>query len=183
VGLALLVVLEALAPAERVAFVLHDLFELPFDELAPVVARSEEATRQLASRARRRVRGSEMPTVADLAPQRALVDAFLAAARGGELEKLVAMLDPDVVLRADSVAMRGAGGREVRGAAAVAKLYSGRAQAAAAALVDGGVGIVVAPRGRLIFAIRITLAGDRILAFDVIGEPERLAALEVAAPL
>src|SRR5258705_2362096 len=127
VGLALLVVLEALSPAERVAFVLHDLFDLPFEEVAPIVGRSEEATRQLASRARRRVRGTEPPASADRAQQRAMVDAFLAAARAGEVEKLVTMLDPDVVFRADSAAMRGGPAREVRGAAAVAKLYSGRA--------------------------------------------------------
>src|SRR5215813_48809 len=108
VGLALLVVLDALSPAERVAFVLHDLFDLPFEEIAPIVGRSEEAARQLASRARRRVRGAETPAGAELRSQRALVDAFLAAARGGDLQTLISMLDPDVVFHADSKAMRGA---------------------------------------------------------------------------
>src|SRR5262245_10796044 len=133
VGLALLVVLQALSPAERVAFVLHDLFDLPFDEIAPIVGRSQDAARQLASRARRRVRGAETPAGGEVRSQRTLVDAFLAAARGGDLQTLVSMLDPDVVFRADSAAMRGGPERVVHGAAAVAKLYAGRAQGAGSA--------------------------------------------------
>jgi RNA polymerase sigma-70 factor, ECF subfamily len=181
VGLALLVVLEALKPAERVAFVLHDLFDLPFEEIAPIVGRSEEAARQLASRARRRVRGARPSASADLAQQRAVVDAFLAAARAGEFEKLVTMLDPGVVLRADSAAMRGGPAREVRGAAAVAKLYSGRAQGAGTGLVDGAVGIVVAPLGRMMMVIHVTFAGEKIAELDVVADPEKLREVDIAA--
>jgi RNA polymerase sigma factor (sigma-70 family) len=180
VGLALLVVLETLTPAERVSFVLHDLFDLPFEEIAPIVGRSQEAARQLASRARRRVRGIQPPASADLAQQRAVVDAFLAAARAGRIDKLIALLDPEVVFRADSAAMRGPA-REVRGAAAVAKLYSGRAQGAGTGLVDGAVGIVVAPLGRLMMAIRVTLAGGRITELDVVADPEKLREVEITA--
>ena len=181
VGLALLVVLDALAPAERVAFVLHDLFDLGFAEIAPVLGRSEEATRQLASRARRRVRGAEAPALPDAARQREMVDAFLAAARAGEFERLVAMLDPEVVFHADSAAMRGGPERTVRGAAAVAKLYAGRAQGARSALLDGAPGVVVAPLGRLMLVIRVTTAGGRITRLDAVADPQALAALELAA--
>src|SRR5215510_3459160 len=181
VGLALLVVLEALSPAERVAFVLHDLFDLPFEEIGLIVGRSEEAARQLASRARRRVRGAETPAPAALRSQRALVDAFLTAARGGDLETLVAMLDPDVVFQADSAAMRGGPAREVRGAAAVAKLYSGRAHGAGSALLDGAVGIVVAPLGRLMMVIRVTFPAGRITRLDVVADPAKLTDLEIVA--
>ena len=151
VGLALLVVLETLAPAERLAFVLHDMFAVPFDEIAPIVGRSPTAARQLASRARRRVQGAATVPDADLTRQREVVDAFLAAARGGDFDALLAVLDPDVVLRADRAAVPPGASREVRGAAAVAKQggHVGGARAAQPALVNGAVGVVVAPRGRL----------------------------------
>jgi RNA polymerase sigma-70 factor, ECF subfamily len=183
VGLALLVVLEELSPPERVAFVLHDLFDRPFSEIAPILGRSEEATRQLASRARRRVRGAESPSppAPDVAAQCEIVEAFLAASRNGDLGMLVAMLDPDVVFHADSAAMRGAPAREVRGAAAVSKLYRGRAQGAGLALLDGRPGIVVTPRaGDLMLLIRLTFGSDgRVAAIDVTGDPERMRATEI----
>src|SRR5262245_17099735 len=181
VGLALLVVLDALSPAERVAFVLHDLFDLPFEEIAPIVGRSEEAARQLASRARRRVRGAETPAAAELRSQRTLVDAFLAAARGGDLQALVSMLDPDVVFQADSTAMRGGPARVVRGATAVAKLYSGRAHGAGSALIDGAVGVVVAPVGRLLMVIHVTFSAGRITKLDVVADPAKLSVVEIVA--
>src|SRR2546430_4196538 len=149
VGLALLVVLDRLNPAERLAFVMHDMFAVPFDEIAPIVGRSPTAARQLASRARRRVQGAATVPDADLTLQREVVDAFLAASRGGNFDALLAVLDPDVVVRADSAAVRMGASREVRGAAAVAKTFSGRARAAQPALVDGAVGLVWAPGGRL----------------------------------
>src|SRR5262245_29280729 len=156
VGLALLVVLETLPPAERVAFVLHDMFDLPFDEIAPIVGRTEAAARQLASRARRRVRGSPMVPAADLSRQREIVEAFLAASRGGDFEALLAVLDPDVVARADRAAVPSGALTEVRGAPAVAKsalTFSARARFAQVALVNGTVGIIVAPRGRLFIVL------------------------------
>src|SRR5207247_2122857 len=158
VGLALLVVLETLTPAERVAFVLHDMFDLPFDEIAPVVGRSPAAARQLASRARRRVRGAATAPDADLTRRREIVDAFLAASRGGDFDALLALLDPDVVLRADPAAVRAGATREVRGAAAVADTFSGRARFAQPALVNGAVGAVWAPGGqpRVVFGFTIT---------------------------
>ena len=183
VGLALLVVLEELSPPERVAFVLHDLFDRPFTEVAPIIGKSEEATRQLASRARRRVRGADSPSAPapSVAAQCEIVEAFLAASRNGDLEKLVALLDPDVVYRADSAAMRGAAAREVRGAAAVSKLYRGRAQGAGLALLDGRPGIVVTPRaGELMLLIRLAFGEDgRIVAIDVTGDPGRMRATEI----
>jgi RNA polymerase sigma-70 factor, ECF subfamily len=183
VGLALLVVLEELSPPERVAFVLHDLFDRPFAEIGAIIGRSEEATRQLASRARRRVRGAESPPAPDIAAQCALVEAFLAASRNGELEKLVAMLDPDVVFRADSAAMRGAPAREVRGAAAVAKLYSGRAQGAGLALLDGRPGVVVSPKpGQVMLLIRLAFADGRITGIEVTGDAETVRGTQIAAP-
>src|SRR6266571_1252583 len=152
VGLALLVVLDTLNPAERLAFVLHDLFAVPFDEIAPIVGRSPIAARQLASRARRRVQGAATVPDADLARQRELVDAFLAASRGGNFDALLAVLDPDVVLRADRTAVPAGMATQARGARAVvgrALSFSGRSPFAQPALVNGAVGVVVAPRGRL----------------------------------
>jgi RNA polymerase sigma factor (sigma-70 family) len=183
VGLALLVVLETLAPAERVAFVLHDMFDLPFDEIAPIVGRSPTAARQLASRARRRVRGGATVPDAAFARRREVVGAFLAASRGGDFDALLAVLDPDVVLRADRSAVPAGAAREVRGARAVgqgALAYSARSRFARLALVNGTAGIVVAPRGRLLVVLAFTVADDRIVAIDVIADAERLRQLDLA---
>jgi RNA polymerase sigma factor (sigma-70 family) len=180
VGLALLVVLETLTPAERVAFVLHDMFAVPFDEIAPIVGRSPAATRQLASRARRRVQGVATVPDADLARRREVVDAFLAASRGGDFDALLAVLDPDVVLRADRAAVRMGASREVRGAAAVADTFAGRARAARPALVNGAVGLVWAPAGRPRVAFAFTITGGKIVEIDLVADPERLHRLDVA---
>jgi RNA polymerase sigma factor (sigma-70 family) len=183
VGLALLVVLEKLAPAERVAFVLHDMFDLPFDEIAPIVGRSPTAARQLASRARRRVRGGAAVSDAGLTRHRHVVDAFLAASRNGDFDALLAVLDPDIVLRADRVAVPTGVPTEVRGAPAVAKnalAFSGRARFAQLALVNGAVGIVVAPRGRLFTVLGFTISAGKIVEIDVIADPGRLRQLDLA---
>jgi RNA polymerase sigma-70 factor (ECF subfamily) len=179
VGLALLVVLETLAPAERVAFVLHDMFDLPFDEIAPIVGRSPMAARQLASRARRRVQGASPRSTGARDRRREIVDAFLAASRGGDFAALLAVLDPDVVLRADAAAVQTGAPGEVRGAAAMAEFFAGRARAARPALVDGGPGLVWAPGGepRVVFGFAID--GDRIVGIDLIADPERLRAMEL----
>ena len=177
VGLALLVVLETLAPPERLAFVLHDMFAVPFDEIAPIVGRSPTAARQLASRARRRVRGSAPVPDPDLARQRAAVDAFLAAARDGDFEGLLAVLDPDVVLHAD----RGPH-REVHGAQAVASQALTFAHLAAAgrpALVNGAAGLVAIVRGRPFSVLGFTVSDGRIVEIDVLADPERLARLDL----
>jgi RNA polymerase sigma factor (sigma-70 family) len=178
VGLALLVVLDRLAPAERLAFVLHDMFGVPFEEIAPIVGRSAEATRQLASRARRRVRGGDAEA-SGLVKQREVIDAFLAALRAGDLQGLLAVLDPDLVVRAD---MAGAPG-EIRGGATWAKgaaAFGHLARLVHPALVDGAVGLVMAPRGRLVRALRFTLANGRIAAIEIISDQARLADLEVS---
>ncbi len=180
VGLALLVVLETLAPAERVAFVLHDMFDLPFDEIAPVVGRSPAAARQLASRARRRVQGAATVPDADLTRRREIVDAFLAASRGGDFDALLAMLDPDVVLRADPAAVRAGASREVRGAPAVADTFSGRARFAQPALVNGAVGAVWAPGGRPRVVFGFTITRGKIVEIDILADPERLRQLDLA---
>jgi len=180
VGLALLVVLDTLTPAERIAFVLHDLFGVPFEEIAPIVGRNPAAARQLASRARRRVRGAAREPEADLARQRQVVDAFLAAARGGNFERLLTLLDPQVVFRIAPAARRDAPAREVRGATAVARFFSGRARVARAALVDGAVGIVVAPQGRLFLVLHLTIEHEQITAIDVVRDPDRLRQLDLA---
>jgi RNA polymerase sigma-70 factor (ECF subfamily) len=180
VGLALLVVLDTLAPAERLAFVLHDLFAVPFDEIAPIVDRSPAAARQLASRARRRVQGAATAPEADRTRQRAVVDAFLAASRGGSFDALLALLDPDVVLRADNASVQMGAAAEVRGAAGVAKTFSGRAQAAQLAIVDGAAGLVWAPGGRPRVVFGFTLARGRIVAIDMVADPQRLRQLDVA---
>src|SRR5439155_3770502 len=158
VGLALHIVLESLAPAERLAFVLHDMFAVPFDEIAPIVGRTPDAARQLASRARRRVRGTEATPDTDPGRQREIVAAFLAAARGGDFDALLALLDPDVLLRADEAAVSTGSSPEVRGAPAVAEQFSGRARAAQPALVDGVPGLVWATGGRprVVFDFTIT---------------------------
>jgi RNA polymerase sigma-70 factor (ECF subfamily) len=183
IGLALLVVLDTLTPAERVAFVLHDMFAVPFDQIAPIVGRSPAAARQLASRARRRVQAAGTVPEADHGRQRAVVDAFLAAARGGDLQALVALLDPDVVLRADLGAMAADASREFRGAPAVAEqalAFSGRARFARPALVNGAAGLVVAPHGRLFAVLAFTITRGRIVELDILADPERLRHLDLA---
>ena len=184
VGLALLVVLGTLSPAERLAFVLHDTFAIPFDEIAPIVGRSPAAARQLASRARRRVRGGSAVPAADLARQREVVDAFLAAARGGDFDALVAVLDPDVVFRVDRSAVPGGtSALEFRGARVVAKnavAFSARSQFTRPVLVDGNVGMVMAPGGRLLGVGRLVIRDGRIIEVDLIADPERLAHLELS---
>jgi RNA polymerase sigma factor (sigma-70 family) len=198
VGPALLVVLETLAPAERLAFVLRDMFGVSFDEIAAIVGRSPAATRQLASRARRRVQGAgarddsdragdDEPDVAwtqrmrdvDLSRQRSVVDAFLAAARAGDFDALVAVLDPDVVLRADRTAVLTGADEELRGAAAVARTFATRARAAQLAVVNGSIGLAWAPGGqpRVVFDVRI--AGGRIVEIELLADPQRLGAMEV----
>jgi hypothetical protein len=173
------VVLETLAPAERLAFVLHDIFAVPFDEIAPIVERSPTATRQLASRARRRVRGVATVSDTDLTRQREVVDAFLTASRVGNFDALLAVLDPNVVFRADRIVVSAGASGEFRGALAVAKQFSGRAQLAKPALVNGAVGVIVAPRGRLRMVLELTIANGKIVEINVIADPERLRTLDL----
>jgi RNA polymerase sigma factor (sigma-70 family) len=183
VGLALLVVLETLTPAERLAFVLHDMFSVPFEEIAPIVGRSEVAARQLASRARRRVQGATPSPDTDLTHQREVVDAFLAASRDGDFEALLAVLDPDVVLRADAGAVRAGLSREVRGAAAVAEqalFFSRAAPSARPALVNGAAGVVVASGGRPIAVMGFTVRHGQIVEIDILADPTRLRQLDLA---
>jgi RNA polymerase sigma factor (sigma-70 family) len=182
VGLALLVVLETLRPAERLAFVLHDMFAVPFDEIAPIVDRSPEAARQLASRARRRVQGGNTVPDADLDTQREVVDAFLAASRDGDFDALVAVLDPDVVLRADLGPLPGAGSREVRGAAAVAGqalTYSRLGLRVQPALVNGAAGTVSIRDGEPFSIGGVTVRGGKIVGIDILADPERLRQLDL----
>ena len=181
IGLALLVVLETLTPAERLAFVLHDLFDMPFGEIAPIVGRSPTAARQLASRARRRVRGQGAATDpdADLTHQRAVIDAFLAASRGGDFDGLLAVLDPDVVVRSDRKNMLTGGSREVHGASEVARQFSGRAQDAQPALVNGAVGLVWAPGGQPRVAFSFTITRGKIVAIEMIADPARILQLDL----
>jgi RNA polymerase sigma-70 factor (ECF subfamily) len=183
IGLALLAVLETLSPAERVAFVLHDVFAVPFDDIAPVVGRSSEATRQLASRGRRRVQGAPVPD-ASLEGQWAVVDAFLAASRDGDFERLLDVLDPDVVLRADGGDARPRLGQLVRGREAVATnamLFRNLAATAKRSLVNGTPGGVVwGPGGHAFAVLAFTVAGGHIVAVDVLADPERLARLDLA---
>jgi RNA polymerase sigma-70 factor (ECF subfamily) len=180
IGLALLVVLDTLTPAERVAFVLHDMFAMPFDQVAAVVGRSPAAAKMLASRARRRVQGTAAVPDPDLTRQRAVVDAFLAASRGGDFDALLAVLDPAVVVRADRAAVLAGADREVRGAPAVADTFSGRARLARPALVDGAAGAVWAPGGRPRVVFAFTIAGGRIVEIDLLADPERLRQLDLA---
>jgi RNA polymerase sigma factor (sigma-70 family) len=180
VGTALLVVLETLAPAERLAFVLHDMFAVPFEEIAPIVGRTPAAARQLASRARRRVQGTPAVPDPDITRQRKVVDAFLAASRGGDFEALLAVLDPDVVFRADHAAVRMGGQAEIRGSTAVAETFKGRAQAAKPALIDGAVGLAVIFGGRLRIALNLTFVADRIVAIEAVADPERLGEMDLA---
>jgi RNA polymerase sigma-70 factor, ECF subfamily len=183
VGLALLVVLETLDPAERLAFVLHDMFDLPFEDIGAIVGRTPAAARQLASRARRRVRGAPTVDPDRLARQREMIDAFVAALRAADFEGLVAVLDPDVILRADAPARPGAP-TEVRGARNWAKgalAYDQAARFMQPALVNGTVGLILAPRGRLLRALRFEFDdAGRIRAAEVISDPARLATLDLA---
>ncbi len=178
VGLALLVVLQALAPAERIAFVLHDMFDVPFDDIAPIVGRTPTAARQLASRARRRVQGAPPPD-ADINHRRKIVEAFLAASRNSDFEGLLAVLDPDVQFRADQAAQRLGSLAEIRGAAAVAETFKGRAQAAKSALVDGELGVAVILGGQLRIVLRVVIAGDHIVALEAVADPDRIGQLDV----
>lgn len=179
VGPALLVVLETLAPAERLAFVLHDLFAVPFDDIAPIVGRSPAAARQLASRARRRVQGSAAVADPDAGRQREVVDAFLAAAREGNFGGLLALLDPDVVLRADAAAVKSGASELLRGASAVAGMFSGRARAAQPVLVGGDPGVVWAPGGRPRVVFDFTIVDGRIVEMEMLADPESLRHLDL----
>jgi RNA polymerase sigma-70 factor (ECF subfamily) len=179
VGAALLVVLETLAPAERLAFVLHDMFAMSFDDIAPVVGRSVVATRQLASRARRRVQGGVPADDADLQRDRKVVDAFLAASRNGDFAALLEVLDPDIVFRADPVAVRMGSLAEIHGAAAVAEVFKGRAQAAKTALVDGAMGVAVIFGGQLRIVLAVTIEGGKISEINAIADPDGIKAFEV----
>jgi RNA polymerase sigma factor (sigma-70 family) len=183
VGRALLVVLGRLAPAERVAFVLHDMFAVPFGEIAPVLDRSPAATKKLASRARLRVRGTPTVAAADLARHRRVVEAFLAASRAGDVAAVIAVLDPDVQRRADRAALPGGRPLRARGAGTVAgeiMVFGGQARFAAPALVNGDAGIVVAPHGQLRLVLLVTVAGEQVTGYELVAGPARLAQLEVA---
>src|SRR2546426_5644487 len=184
VGLALLVVLEKLEPAERLAFVLHDVFGMTFDEIAPIVDRSPVAARQLASRARRRIQGQAPTSDADLRTQRRVVDAFLAAVRDGDFEALVAVLDPAILLRADGGAVKGMS-RLVRGAQAVASqaaTFSKLGLSNEVVLVNGNIGVVTRlPDGRLFSVIGFTIAGGKAVEMDILGDPDRLSRLDLSA--
>ena len=183
VGLALLVVLDRLDPAERLAFVLHDLFGSSFDEIAEIVGRTPEATRQLASRARRRVQGAPPTPAAELAQQRKIVDAFIAALRSADFDALVAVLDPDLTVHLDEASATPGIPREARGAAAWAKegIKAARgARAARPVLVDGTVGVVVAPGGRLFRVLRFTFVNKKIASIDVIGDPKVVQTLDLS---
>lgn len=185
VGLALLVVLERLTPAERLAFVLHDLFDLSFEEIAPIVNRSPTAARQLASRARRRVRGADEATDADLRRRREVVEAFLSASRQGDFAALLSLLDPDVVLRVDETLQPPGSPREIRGALALlerSRHFTRAARFCRVVLLDGHPGLIMAPRGRMARALAFSFSGDRIASVEVIGDPSRLRQLHVSLP-
>jgi len=179
VGAALLVVLDTLAPAERLAFVLHDLFAMPFDEIGAVLGRSPAAARQLASRARRRVQGADPDEDAEPARRRQVVAAFLAASRGGDFAALLALLDPDAVVRADAAAVVAGAEAEVRGAAAVAETFSGRAKAARLVLLDGEPGMVWSHRGEVRMAFAFTVVDGRVTDIELIADATRLATMGV----
>jgi RNA polymerase sigma-70 factor (ECF subfamily) len=192
IGPALLVVLDTLTPPERLAFVLHDMFAVPFDEIAPIVDRSPAAARQLASRARRRVHGADVATDADQGRRRDVVSAFVAAARDGDFDGLLTLLDPDVVLRADAVAVEAAQANQaagapplsslLRGASTVAKAFAGRARGARQALIDGVPGAVWAPGGEPRAVFEFVIVDDRIVAIDILADPEHLEQLEISIP-
>jgi RNA polymerase sigma factor (sigma-70 family) len=181
VGIALLVVLDALTPAERLAFVLHDLFAMPFEEIGPIVGRSPEAVRQLASRARRRVRGA--PAATDAQRQREVLDAFMSAVRDGNLRRLLAVLDPGAVIRIDAATALSGEAREVRGAAAWANQFIAMSRGlrfVEPALINGSIGLILAPRGKLSRALSFTFTNARVAQIDVIGDPVRLRDLNIA---
>ena len=181
VGLALLVVLDTLAPAERLAFVLHDMFAVPFDDIAPIVGRTSNTTAQLASRARRRVQGAPVPD-RDMDRQRKVVEAFLAASRGGDFEALVAVLDPDVVLRADRGELAAPASTLIRGAQTVARqalLFASLAPSAQRVLVNGGAGVVSAPDGQPFALLAFTVSEGRIVEINILADPERLSELSL----
>ena len=187
VGLAMLVVLDTLSPPERVAFVLHDMFAVPFEEFASIVGRSPDAARQLASRARRRVRAApatdaapEIDAETDRARQREVVTGFLAAARGGDFDTLLAVLDPDIVLRADEAAVTMGSPKLVRGARSVAETFVGRARAARPMLVDGLAGLVWSPEGRPRVVFECRVSAGAIVEISMIADPDRLAELQLA---
>jgi RNA polymerase sigma factor (sigma-70 family) len=183
VGLALLVVLETLTPPERLAFVLHDMFAVPFDEIAPIIDRSPEGARQLASRARRRVQARDTVPDTDLDGQREVVDAFMAAAREGDFERLVAVLDPDIVLRADAGAAMAAASIEIRGAQEVAGralMWSRADLTMHRALVNGTVGLVATRQGRPFSIMGLTIRGGKITEMDILADPDRLAHIDLA---
>ena len=177
VGSAMMVVLDALSPTERLAFVLHDMFGVSFDEVARIVDRTPAAARQLASRARRRVRAAPPPTDTDLARRRRIVEAFLGAARGGDFEALLTLLDPEASLRADAAAVQLGSPATLRGATRVAEQYRGSAQAARPALIDGEPGLVWAPGGRPRAVIRFVITDGRITELDLIADPRRIAGM------
>jgi RNA polymerase sigma-70 factor, ECF subfamily len=177
VGMALMVVLDRLAPAERVAFVLHDLFDVPFEDIARILERSPVAARQLASRARRRVQGAGRNEEVERGSDRRVVEAFLAASRQGDMAQLLAILDPEVVFRADAAAMKLGAAAEVRGAEAVAAFFKGRAQAATSVLIDGSVGIRVAPAGQLLLVLRPTIVDGRIVDLEAVADRATLDGL------
>ncbi|MEU2157316.1 RNA polymerase sigma factor SigJ [Streptomyces sp. NPDC019396] len=182
VGLAMLVVLDTLPPAERLAFVLHDMFAVPFDEIADIVGRNAAATRQLASRARRRVQGAVPEPETDPARQRKVVEAFVAASRGGDFEALVSLLDPDVVLRVDGGALAPALSKLVRGAQQVASqawMYRRFAPLARLALVNGAVGTVTAPEGEAMSVMAFTVSRGKIVRLDILADPSRLARIDL----
>ncbi len=180
VGLALLVILDTLSPDERVAFVLHDVFAIPFAEIAPILGRSPTTARQLASRARRRVRRPATLPDAELVRQREVVQAFLTASRSGDFSALLAVLDPDVQFQADHIAEAKAELGEIHGATSVARQFAGRAQAARTALVNGAVGVIVAPQGRLLLILKITIMRNKITGIEAIADPARLHQLHLS---
>jgi RNA polymerase sigma-70 factor (ECF subfamily) len=179
VGPALLIVLDTLSPAERLAFVLHDMFAVPFEEIAPIVGRSETAARQLASRGRRKVQGASAAQHADRARQREVVEAFLAASRAGEFDRLLAMLDPEVVLRADAAAVALGSPKEVLGARNVASTFSGRARAARLALVNGSAGLVWMHAGQPRVVFTFAMTRGKIVGIEILADPDRLRQLKV----
>jgi RNA polymerase sigma-70 factor (ECF subfamily) len=179
VGLAMLVVLEKLTPAERLAFVLHDMFAVPFDDIAPMIGRTSDAARQLASRARRRVQGSDPVPNPPLGQQREIIDAFIAAARGGDFDALVAVLDPDVILRADSGSGAPAFVRGAHQVASGAVAFRRAGSESRPVLVNGAVGIVALMEGRPVSVFEATFVNGRIATIDIVADPERAAAMEL----